>query len=433
MSVTNIDNIIDKLPDISAASDLFVCKPCNKTFTRISGLTGHIQTKSHIDKVKATKLQQTDSNIISNAILDEPPEDTKSNDEPELTDSDEEDSVVPNQVYPALVQKRALALYKKQMAERRLQRQQLGQTDEQNTSATTTINVTPSELPSSKSEYICGGCSKHYANKSNLNRHEKKCTEAIELKEELFAKHKNSSRKPRATQAAKPLGNITININIDNSINNNTNNTVNMWNQLNMNPFGFEDISILKNKQVIDKIHGRGMNAFDELLTQIYSLPSNRNVAITNQRKNLAKYINSNGEVRITDQESLLNDLVMNHVDILDEFLAKTVKEIDPRYKRTIDKLMEQHELEDNPNITRYIGFAYFLMLNITEDSLKNIVKFKKTVDDYISKALPNESISNNGETATTSSTNTSSTLPINNPKIAGMFKLPPSIRRINP
>ncbi len=204
-----------------------------------------------------------------------------------------------------------------------------------------------------------------------------------------------------------------------------------MWNQLGMNPFGFEDISILENKQIIDKIHGRGMNAFDELLTQIYSLPSNRNIAITNQRKNLAKYINSNGEVKITDQERLLNDLVMNHVDILDEFLAKTVKEIDPRYKQTIDKLMEQHELENNPNIARYIGFAYFLMLNITEDGLKNIGKFKKTVDDYISKALPGDSAS--GGTDSLSASNSNSTLPINNPKIAGMFKLPPSIRRINP
>ena len=427
-TATNIDNIIDQLQDINKP-DLFVCKTCDKKFTRISGLTGHIQTKNHIDKVKAKNLQKPEDNIINGDVMDEPLEDTILNDKPELTDSDEEDSVVPNQVYPALVQKRALALYKKQMAERRLQRQQLGQTDEQNTNATTTINVTPSESPSSKSEYICGGCSKHYANKSNLNRHEKKCPEAIELKEELFAKHKNSSRKPRAACAAKPLGNITININIDNSTNNNTNNTVNMWNQLNMNPFGFEDISILKNKHVIDKIHGRGMNAFDELLTQIYSLPSNRNVAITNQRKNLAKYINSNGEVRITDQEQLLNDLVMNHVDILDEFLAKTVKEIDPRYKRTIDKLMEQHELEDNPNIARYIGFAYFLMLNITEDSLKNIGKFKKTVDEYISKALPTTDSVGDGASVDTAN----STLPINNPKIAGMFKLPPSIRRTNP
>ena len=89
---------------------------------------------------------------------------------------------------------------------------------------------------------------------------------------------------------------------------------------------------------------------------------------------------------------------------------------------------MEQHELEDNPNIARYIGFAYFLMLNITEDGLKNIGKFKKTVDDYISKSLVSEGNSSEG-----SSVISKSTLPVNNPKLSGMFKLPQSIRRVNP
>lgn len=414
-----MSNNCDTMSDIEInGASVINCSICVKQFTRFTYLKNHLQTNGHIKRVKELKAKTIEN--LPNKNKTSNTEDIERL-ETLVENNEDEDSVVPSQIYPALIQKRALALCKKQLAERRQQQSQQEETPPTSTSTSTSTSTnTNSEIT-----YTCGGCTKQYANKSNLNRHEKKCTEAIELKEELFAKHKNIKKKAKPH---KSLGNITININIDNSQNTNQN----IWNQLNMNPFGYEDISILQNKQVIDKIHGRGMNAFDELLNQIYSLPSNRNIAITNQRKNLAKYINSNGEVKITDQEKLLNDLVMNHVDILDEFLTKTIKEIDPRYKRTIDKLMSQHELDDNPNIARYVGFAYFLMLNITEDGLKNIGKFKKTVDDYISKSLVSEGNSSEGSSEG-SSVISKSTLPVNNPKLSEMFKLPPSIRRISP
>ena len=405
------------------------CSICAYEFTRMAYLKKHLQTKRHIEKVKFardkkqnTGLQQPEA--LNNANSDAMHNDDQANSNAE-EDGEEEDSVVPNQIYPALLQKRAMALYKKEMSARRQQAaakiEGLGQQEQHGKSEN--ISDTPSDDTKSCMVYQCGGCGKQLANKSNLNRHERNCTEAIELKDKLFTKHKTQNQNHKPDKAHKPLGNITININIDNSKNTNTNNTQNIWNHLSVNPFGYEDISILQNKQVINKIHGRGMNAFDELLHQIYSLPSNRNIAITNQRKNLAKYINSKGEVKITDQERLLNDLVMNHIDILDEFLAKTITEIEPQYKRTIDTLMKQHDLEDNPNIARYISFAYFLMLNITEDGLKNIGKFKKTVDEYITKNL-------------LPAANSDSDTVTNSDKLAGLpglFKLPQSIRRINP
>jgi len=406
------------------------CHICKKNFSRITYLKDHLQTKRHIENSKkyAANNKQEGAQIKYEGQINTVDEKIIQN-ETEL-DIEEEDSVVPNQIYPALLQKRALALYKKEMVARRLKRTAEINPGHQNQPVFNEQPVGTTTPIIEISQYQCTGCSKQFANKSNLNRHEKTCSDANELKEELFAKHKKGT-KPTAARSNKKehkqLGNITININIDNSQNTNSNNIQNIWNQLNMNPFGYEDISILQNKQVIDKIHGRGMNAFDELLNQIYSLPSNRNIAITNQRKNLAKYINANGEVKITDQEKLLNDLVMNHVDILDEFLAKTIKEIDPRYKLTIDTLMKQHDLEENPNIARYISFAYFLMLNITEDGLKNIGKFKKAVDEYINKNLVD--------------TNCKEGKPdiglgvsyANNPKLAGLFELPQSVRRVNP
>lgn len=446
------------LPAVGNSAEEYSCSICSKTFTRLTGLTSHLQSKRHIEnskqliskngKVAKTTEKQTEDKTntesINNSGTEKPlPDETNLG----LPD---ENSVVPNQIYPALLQKRALELYKKEMAARRLKRvsevetaQNSGQMGESISNEQTAdfvgSNVVEQQTASAvatASKYDCAGCAKQFANKSNLNRHEKTCPEAIELKEELFAKHKKGQNTGNSTKKgqAQLSGNITININIDNSQNTNTNNTnntntQNIWNQVNMNPFGYEDISILQNKQVIDKIHGRGLNAFDELLNQIYSLPSNRNIAITNQRKNLAKYINANGQVKITDQEKLLNDLVMNNVDILDEFLAKTVPEIDPRYKRTIDLLMSQHDLEDNPNISRYISFAYFLMLNITEDGHKNIGKFKKAVDEYINNNLLNITHSDKSATPDTGL----SVSYANNPKLAGLFKLPQSVRRINP
>jgi hypothetical protein len=428
------------------------CQTCSKQFSRITYLKNHLQSKRHIENSKrlktghgklAGKTEKQTEDKTNTETIDNSGTEKSLLDETNLGLPDE-NSVVPNQIYPALLQKRALELYKKEMAARRLKRaaeveaaQNSGQIGENINSQQMNelIGSKEGELPAvvsaQVSKYNCAGCAKGFANKSNLNRHEKTCADAIELKEELFAKHKKGKHSSNRTKKGQPQlsGNITININIDNSQNtntNNTNNTQNIWNQVNMNPFGYEDISILQNKQVIDKIHGRGLNAFDELLNQIYSLPSNRNIAITNQRKNLAKYINANGEVKITDQEKLLNDLVMNNVDILDEFLAKTVSEIDPRYKRTIDLLMSQHDLEDNPNISRYISFAYFLMLNITEDGLKNIGKFKKKVDEYINNNLMNTAPSGSYDAGLSVSY-------ANNPKLAGLFKLPQSVRRINP
>lgn len=431
------------------------CHICSKQFSRITYLKSHLQSKRHIENSKrhitenkkntGTTEKYTEDKTSTESI-DSSGTEKITHDETDLGLPDE-NSVVPNQIYPALLQKRALELYKKEMAARRLKRaseleaaQNSGQMGEGISSEKMDDLVgskieQPAVVSMPVSKYDCAGCAKQFANKSNLNRHEKTCADAIELKEALFAKHKKGKQPQTRNQGKTPLGNITININIDNSQNTNTNNTnnttntQNIWNQVNMNPFGYEDISILQNKQVIDKIHGRGLNAFDELLNQIYSLPSNRNIAITNQRKNLAKYINANGEVKITDQEKLLNDLVMNNVDILDEFLAKTVPEIDPRYKRTIDLLMSQHDLEDNPNISRYISFAYFLMLNITEDGLKNIGKFKKKVDEYINNNLLNTLPSCKSDTLDTGL----SVSYANNPKLAGLFKLPQSVRRINP
>ena len=435
------------LTAVGNSAEEYSCCICSKTFTRLTGLTSHLQSKRHIENSKrpiTVKGDKKTGEKLEADRIDSSGTEKITQDETEIGLPDE-DSVVPNQIYPALLQKRALELYKKEMAARRLKR--AAESEEAHNSGqmgASINNQTIDDLVRSKgdeqaavapaSKYDCAGCSKQFANKSNLNRHEKTCSDAIELKEELFAKHKKGQKSGNRTKKGQPQlsGNITININIDNSQNtntNNTNNTQNIWNQVNMNPFGYEDISILHNKQVIDKIHGRGLNAFDELLNQIYSLPSNRNIAITNQRKNLAKYINANGEVKITDQEKLLNDLVMNNVDILDEFLAKTVSEIDPRYKRTIDLLMSQHDLEDNPNISRYISFAYFLMLNITEDGLKNIGKFKKKVDEYINNNLMNTLPSGKSETPDAGL----GVSYANNPKLAGLFKLPQSVRRINP
>jgi len=57
---------------------------------------------------------------------------------------------------------------------------------------------------------------------------------------------------------------------------------------------------MLKQKDIADRIHGNGLNAFIELIKVVYADTQNHNVALYNKREKLVKYLNANGDVEIT-------------------------------------------------------------------------------------------------------------------------------------
>jgi hypothetical protein len=167
------------------------------------------------------------------------------------------------------------------------------------------------------------------------------------------------------------------------------------WKAHKVNPVGFENTEMLKNKDIADRIHGCGLNAFFELINVLYSDTQNHNVSIYNQREKLVKYINSKGEVEITTMQKMLDLLVMNNIDVLDKFLDDKDIPIRKTYKNIIDKLKFIHEQDgDNPYLPRYLEGLRLVLLNISKSALKKIAEFENLITTDITELEKKNSLS---------------------------------------
>ena len=275
-----------------------------------------------------------------------------------------------------------------------------------------------------ETEFNCIFCNKSYYNKGNLTRHHKTC---IKLQEEfeknktkLYANfiecnktiisNKHAAVKNNITKVEHQPANITINIqnitniNGDQNITNNTNiaNTANMvnieltpeeiynnfWQQANIRPMGFEDLTGLDSQEIADKIHGLGLNCFVEFINQIYKNDVNHNIALYNKREKMVKYVHKSGEIKIDTLVSVMSSVMMNFVDYLDTYLEKQDIEIKPQYLPIIKKLKEIHASEENTLLYKYKRHLYSRLLNITNSSLKKMEQYDNKLKNELNDSV---------------------------------------------
>ena len=257
------------------------------------------------------------------------------------------------------------------------------------------------------SKYTCKCCKKELSSNFNLKRHIKKCEKAQQLINNnavnIIDNLLGGKIDKLLLESKQPI-NIVIN-NITNNTNNNTNTNTNninnnviqfqstddeyynFWKGRKVNPVGFENTDMLKNKEIADRIHGGGLNAFVELIKAVYSHAQNHNVALFNRREKLVKYINSSGEIEITTLQKMLDLLVMNNIDVLDNFLDDKDIPIRKTYKNIIDKLKFIHEQDgDNPYLPKYLEALRLILLNISKSALDKITEFENVITNDVAE-----------------------------------------------
>ena len=263
--------------------------------------------------------------------------------------------------------------------------------------------------------YCCKYCSNSYYSNYNLKRHYDTCKKFAEYMttEKRKIMHQNMidggmcnvSLQSGADTIVQPI-NIIINNNITNN-NNILNGNLNVafcnsvdkntefydfWKGNKVNPVGFENMEMLNNQAIADKIHGAGLNAFMEYIKAIYSNKDNHNVSIYNKRDKLVKYISANGNVEITTLNKILDMLVMNNIDGLDMFLDRKDISIRQSYKNIIDKLKFIHEQDgNNPYLEKYIKELYLIILNISQSALSKITELENMLANTSNDLLLNK------------------------------------------
>ena len=184
------------------------------------------------------------------------------------------------------------------------------------------IKTTKSQhLDNIKNDIFCKYCDKTFSFKQSMYRHMKKCK-----KKDLYIK--NNSQ------------NIT---NISNTNNNNSNNTINITNNINIRPFGKENLESIKKKDIID-ILNKSYLSFPKALKRIhYDIPENRNFYQPNKNKKYIKYYN--GENWIYENEKKFNsDLSYNKMYIIEKWYATLKDRLNETRKEIISRMFDDYD-----------------------------------------------------------------------------------------
>lgn len=185
--------------------------------------------------------------------------------------------------------------------------------------------------------YACGNCKKHFLNNYNMKRHMKKCT--VQPSNDINTNNNNNS-------ANDINGDHNT---IDNSITNNITNNVNIQ----LLPFGKENVSKIKNS-TISKILKTGYSSPSELNKEIHfneAFPENHNVYITNLKDEYAKVYEG------------VRWIVRNRSEVIDEIINRRLMLLEQKHKEF------KKNNKYNMNHPLYKGFLKLM------DDIKNEVK----------------------------------------------------------
>lgn len=183
------------------------------------------------------------------------------------------------------------------------------------------VSLKIDEISEKKNGYNCDYCDKYYKHKQSRYKHMKKCK-----KKDLYIK--NNSQ------------NIT---NITNTNNNNSNNTINITNNINIRPFGKENLESIKKKDIIE-ILNKSYLSFPKALKRIhYDIPENRNFYQPNKNKKYIRYYN--GENWIYENEKKFNsDLSYNQMYIIEKWYSTLKDRLNETRKEIISRMFDDYD-----------------------------------------------------------------------------------------
>ncbi len=211
-------------------------------------------------------------------------------------------------------------------------------------------------------KYECPCCESKFTQKTNLYRHQKKCSfyqEAFKLSSKTqidvkiaskLLKQKHLSKAiPQLrlddalynnTHSGKITNNNTNNNNITNNITNNINITVGNWETLNfIRPFLHENISHLYTDKNRLEIIKNGNNAVNVAINLIYEMPENKNIYRYNERRNFVKTPNIDGQVVSYPANEAFSKLACAILDITDDIMTNSEDILTqyPQYRRGVE------------------------------------------------------------------------------------------------
>ncbi len=251
--------------------------------------------------------------------------------------------------------------------------------------------------------YTCEYCDKQFKTKFNLTRHVNSYCKALKSMNQTNTKQDTcnldlNNKKFIAEKLIEILssyGNLSLN-NIQNINNtqyttNNINQTLNQTLNLNknnytqnihLNPIGEENLDhITKDDKIA--ILKQGLDAVPALVKAILSVPENRNIAISNKRKQKVIFINKDGKVEISSLDKVLCLYTTNNIDRIDEFLDEYKHEL-PEMDRGILRLIYCQDASNEDHFEKYHNKCMDQIQDIVDVNkhltMKGINKYNKSI-----------------------------------------------------
>jgi hypothetical protein len=248
-------------------------------------------------------------------------------------------------------------------------------------------------------KYECPGCSKEYAQKPSLYRHQKKCSfykEAYKLSSKTQIDVKIASKLLKQHYLSKTIPHLRLEQDSNNILhtgpitNNNTtinNNNINImvgnWETLNfIRPFLHENISHLYTKENRLEIIKSGNNAVNVVIKLIYDKPENKNMYRYNERRNYVKTPDINGEIVSYPANEAFAKLATVILDITDDIMTNS-KDIIleyPQYQSGIDAYALTNNWLGEGGNERYKEYEKKIEMSIEtshKSSESNIIRFE--------------------------------------------------------
>lgn len=221
-------------------------------------------------------------------------------------------------------------------------------------------------------KYNCIYCNKEYIRQKKYSEHQLKCGSNTSL----IQKDNVSNKLEQMPQF------ITNNINLTQN-NTNTTNTTN--NNYFIMPFGKEDLSMIsddKRKYIIS----RGFSAYSILLDELYKYPQNNNIHFYDKRNQLVRYVDNNGNIRITKFKDAIEDIVYTNFDRIDEFLEEHIDSLSEKERKYAAKLQYAHTNESKKmeKLKEYNVISECKMNEIAPQCKKNFAKLSQINDDCV-------------------------------------------------